>query len=804
MRGVVDDVQCSIRQLRRRPIASLTAMAILALGIGAGTALWVLVDGVLLRPLPLPSPERIVTLSEVDSEHPDARSRVSPATFTGWRESGDVFDELAASVGASYVLLTDTGPVQLAGRAVTPGFFNVIGVTPTIGRPFRDDDVVDGAAATVAIISSRLWRGRLGGVADPVGRRLELDGADLEVIGVLPENFWFPGDVDVWTPLAFPAEMTAPTASGARYLQVFGRLRPGLDLTTASRRMEVVASDIADRSPITAGWTVSVVRLADDLVDRYRTGLEVLAVVGLLVVLLVAVNVAALLLATLAARRPELALRAALGATPSRLWRQLATEHVVLAATAGAAGTAIAAWVLHLVVARAPLDLPRLDRVTMDGRAFAWGAIATVVAVVAMTVPVMLSGIRMASLADRLNDARGTISHTAQRRVRDLIVILQVAMTVVLVGAAVLSVRSVLSLASVDTGLVSDGVASVALSLPNIRYGDDTARRQLVENALGRLADDGRVTTAGATTNLPFSGSNMTFGVWPADQPPTAEHQIFAEYHSATPCYFRTVGLNPQLGRVFSQLDGPLDEPVALVNHTLARLLWPHGEAIGRMISLAYGDGQPRRVVGVVGDITHFGLDSGDRPEVYVPFAQQPWPFVSIVARSSSSTTGAGNAAVAAVQSVDPLLALEPPVALDDLISRSTAPYRFQMVILGAVALLAVLLAMIAIHGTVAWSIRQREHEVGIRLALGANPRDIAHLVILHGARLTLVGSAFGLVIAMAGAPVMRGLIFGVGSLDPIALVAAVGTAALAGLVAIVQPVRRVVRLEPEVLLREQ
>ncbi len=799
MSHFIQDLRFARRSLSRQPGWTLTVILTLALGIGTVTAIFSVVDAVLLRPLPFPDPERLVMVWESNLGKGWEQYRVSPPAFAEWRRDNEVFEGLAAVARNGFVVRLDDEPRAVHGLQVSPGFFRILGVAAAAGRTFLPGEEEPGQDGVVVVRHDFAQR-VFASAANAVGRDLVLDDETFTVVGVLPPGFELYEPAELFVPLGFPPQALGPGTRGARYLRVIGRLKEAVSLAGASTAMASLAERAAREDGV-EGWSVTLVPFHEQLVGESRPVLVLLLAAVVFVLLIACANVANLLLARSVSRQREMAIRGALGAGRQRLVDQLLTESMVLALAGGGLGALFAMWSVDVLVRWMPSSIPRLHEVAVDPRALGFTAVLTLaVGVLAGLVPAFSTA--RVELVGSLRES-GLAAAGSPFRLRRLLVVAETAISLVLLVCAGLMLRSFVQLRAVDPGFRPDA-ATISLFLPASRYAEAERKAAFERELLGRLRALPGVESAALGTNLPLSGSNMTFGFslpgepeFPAGDRPTAE------YHATSPHYFRTLGIPLRRGRSFSPDDGGDAPPVALVNAAFGRRFFPGRDPVGRRLATAY-DGVEREIVGVVGDVRHFGLDSGTQPEVYVPYAQNPWPFFTVVLRAAAGTTVSAAAWRDAVWEIDPSLPVEAIGSQEGQVAALLSPMRVQMVLLGLFGSAALLLTMLGLYGVISYSFRQRTREIGIRVALGALRRDILRHFLAQGLRLTLVGTAIGLLGSLAVTRLLSGFLYGVGPRDPMTFVGTAALVAAVGIVACWHPAERAASVDPVVALRTE
>ncbi len=808
--GLALDLRYAARALRRSPGFTTVAVLTLALGIGANTAIFGVVHSVVLAPLPFAAPERLVRVLGLDQGggHPP----VSPLDFQDFRAGSKSFAALAAlSTSPTTITSADREPEQLERASVSASFLPMLGVTPLAGRHFAPRDEVAEPAGEV-MLSEQLWRSRFGADLGVVGRTVILDGAAEMVVGIVPAAQRFPATTDVWSPIVIHGSLLEPPLRRVRYLRVYARLAPGATLASARTELQALAKRLAERYPSTnADLSADVVDLQTYLVgDLRRPFFILLGAVGL-VLLVACANVANLLLARAAGRAGEIAIRAAIGASRGRVVRQLVTESVLLALLGGALGVLLAVWGTRALASLAA-DLAFLQQVRVDRAALlATAAVTLVTGVLFGLVPAWQA--TRADLARSLRDGRRAGRSGASRRARRALVMAEMALSVVLLAGAGLLIRSFVALRAVDPGFRSDGVVTFDLSVRSGRPGQDKAalRRQFVAALLDRLREVPGARAAAVTSGLPLSGATFMYNFRILGRPGTDVANA-AEIRAVSPRYFETLGIRLVRGRPLSDADRQGAPPVMVVNEAFARRFLPGVDPLGQRLLIDYTpagrDGAA--IVAVVSDVKQYGLAAEPQPEFYVPFDQGPMGDFSVVVRADRSTASAASAASLlsaarrAVHELDPSLAVQRPRLLDDVIADSAARQRLYTVLLGLFAGAALLLAAVGVYGVVSYTVAQRAHEMGVRMALGARAADIARLVLGEGLGLTAAGLALGLAGALWATRLLRGLLYGVGPGDPVALLAGPAVLLVAGLAACWLPARRAARVDPTVAMRAE
>ena len=812
MDTILNDIRLALRRLRRTPGFTLVAVLTLALGIGANTAIFSVVNAALLRPLPYPDAQRIVRLYTTrDGGH----GTVSPPDFTDWRAQAGVFQHVAAlNSNSDFTLTGTTSPERVAGAQVTADFFSVLQTPPAIGRAFTQSDAVVGQDK-VAIVSYPLWQQRFGARSDIVGQSIELDGVRYTVVGVMPRGFAYPQEAKLWTPLAFTAE-DLTTQRGAHYLDVIARLRPGVTLEQAQAAMKAVAARLASQYPRTnKTWSAMVVPMRDALVGDVRPALLMLLGAVGLVLLIACVNVANLLLARSMSREREMAIRTALGSGRAAIVRGLLTESMLLAVLGGAAGLLVASWATSALVKLQPDAIRALGTVSIDGTVLAFTiALVLLTGLVFGLLPALqASGI--ADVSSRLRDSsRSTTGGREWWRARGVLVGVEMALAVMLLVGAGLLMRSFVRLVQTDPGFRTEHILTFNLSLPDARYPKPEQSEQFFKELLPEVRALPGVEAASAIFGMPLTDFSYQISVHEldgrvlpsdeADQLPSPQIRIVA------PDYFKVLGITVLRGRPITDVDNAAAPPAVVVNETTARLYWPGQEAVGRELTVgtSFGLGRGRvggTVVGVVADTKDFGPGEAAKPELFLSHSQVPVTFMSVAVRTASPNSEALLGSIRSrLHDIDPNIPIYQARTIDELLGESVAKPRFYMLLLGAFALCALVLATIGIYGVMSYVVGQRTHEIGVRMALGARGSQVLRDVVARGMRPAVAGLVAGLAGALVLTSVLSKLLYGVSATDPLTFVGVAVLLAAVALLANWIPARRAARVDPAIALRSE
>ncbi len=805
MENLIQDIRYGIRVLRNRPAFAIVAVLTLALGIGANTAIFSVVNGVLLQPLPYESPDELVMVwqdhTRVDGP---ADEWASPDNFFDWRDMNDVFTGIFVIGGFGPTLTGVAEPTMLTGAAVSHDAFRILGVEPVLGRGFLPEE--DAAASEpVVVLGHEFWQRQFNADESVVGTAIMLNGVPSTVVGVMPPGFAFPvvGGQDVFTPIGLDA--TNSCGRGCVTLRAVARMRDGVSIEQAQASMSALAAELEAEYPrANGGVGVYLEPLHERVVGSVRAGLWMLLGAVGCVLMIACANVANLMLARATGRRQEVAIRAAIGAGRARIVRQMLTESLLLAGGGAALGLLFALWATDLLVSLSPAGAPRLDQVGVDGSALMFTLVIAVATGLLFGVAPALRASRP-RLGDSLKDGGlGSGAGIGGLRLRGALVVVEVALAMTLLIAGGLLVRSFVTLINVDPGFEPDNLLTQQVFLPPTRYDGDVDMVGFVDEMLERASSLPGVTDAGMISTLPLAGGNEDAGFLIEDlpRPGQGERAPVAWQRRVSPGYLTGMKMRLVRGRWLDDTDRASAPPVVMVNEAAARRYWGERDPVGSRITF---DGQNwTEVVGIAADTRHFGMDQSERPAVYLPFAQSPRRFMSLVVRTDGDPLPLARAVQAEAWQIDPDLAFSGVATMQEVVDDAVAIPRLLTYVLGAFAAAAMALAAIGLYGVMSYSVSQRAREIGVRIALGAEPSDVLRFVVAGGMALLSVGILIGLAASLLLSRFFESLLFGISARDPYTF--AVVTAVLVGtaFVSCYLPALRASRVDPIIALRQQ
>ncbi len=801
------DLRHGIRALLKRPGFTLIAAFMLALGIGTNTAIFSVVNGVLLRALPYGEDERIVTLWQSDLKNGVEREETSPASFLDWRDQNQCFEAVSMAEPFGHSLIDYGEPESFRSWIVSSGFFEVLGANALHGRTFLPEEYQQ-SSSHVVVMGYGLWQRRFGGDSNIVGQSMVLNGQPHTIIGIMPPEFQFPPGRELWAPR--PQRERDPLIRGATYIKVVGRLKPGHSIEQAQQEMNAIAARQSEQYPQTHTDIGAVaLPLREYLFGPVRPALIMLFAAVSLVLLIACANVASLLLARATERQREFAIRSAMGASRFRLLRQLLTESLLLAIIGGLGGVLLAIWLIDLIVALGPGQLPRLNQINLNAGVLLFASVISVLTALLFGLAPAIE-VSRPDLQEVLKEGgRAATAGHGRQRFRNALIVAEVALSSVLLVGAGLLVRSFVALVEVDPGFAAE--KALALEVQLARRTPEQ-RMAFFDQTLEKISTLPDVQAAGATSALPFHDNqiitSISFGI-EGRPPSSAGDEQTAYLIATTPDYFRAIGVPLVRGRAFNQFDRADSAQVVLINDRMARRHWPTEDAVGKKISFAnslYAASTPPRItaeiIGVVGDALPTGFDSLPRPEIYLPYTQAPSGGMTFLVRTATDPNNLLSAVKEKIREVNRNQTFSSTYSLEQLVDKSIAERRFNLLLLASFALISLVLAGMGIYSLISFTTAQRTHEIGVRIALGAERGDVLKLIMGRGLKLTSIGLAVGLLSSLALTRLMSGLLFGVSVVDPVTFAITPALLAAVALAACYIPARRAMKVDPVVALR--
>jgi predicted permease len=813
MEMLLQDLRYGVRMLMRRRGFMAIAILALALGVGANTAIFSVVNAVLLRPLPFKDPGRLVFIHETVHRETVERRPASYPDFEDWRDQNQVFEQIAAYADGQRFTLTGAGTAdRIAGELVSASYFPLLGAQAARGRTFLAEEDRAADPQSVAVISHALWQQRFGADPNLLGQTIKLDDQDCVVVGIMPEGFkGVSSEAQIWIPMAsLAADRSSKVLQqrGSRWHQAIARLKPGVTLAEAQADMDAIAARISASNPRTNDKRgVLLVGARDDLFGDIRPALLVLLAAVGFVLLIACANVANLLLARAASRQKEIAIRTALGAGRLRLIRQFLTESVLLGLLGGACGLLLAVWGIDLLVALIPVQIPGFVKINMDASVLGFTLLISFLTGLAFGLAPALQASKL-DLNETLKDgSRGSTGGAGHNRIRRLLVIAEIALALVLLVGAGLMLKSFERLRAFNPGFKTDHVLTVRANLSTRKYKPDAAAA-FSERLVERIGNLPSVEAVGVGSDLPLDGSSSaTLGAIEGSAPGTAENEIRMYHHRVSPNFFATLGIPLITGRNFTPQDDGQAPPVVIISETMARRYWADENPLGKRITIREDkDGKPiwDQIVGVVGDVKYRTLirDQNKDPDIYLSFLQLPRLEFGVAVRTSLDPAALATTLRTEMQNLDPDLPISEIATMEQRLKDETAQSRFTTLLLGIFAFVAIVLAGVGIYGVMSYSVTLRTHEIGIRMALGAKQGDILRLVVGEGMALVGTGIVIGLTGAMMATRVLAAQLYSVSATDPATFVIVPLILAGVALAACFVPARRATKVDPMVALR--
>ncbi|HEX8144774.1 MAG TPA: ABC transporter permease [Pyrinomonadaceae bacterium] len=807
MGTLLQDLRYGVRMLMKNPGFSAVVVLALALGIGANSAIFSVVNALLLRPLPFDEPQQLMMVWGVSKNSGEGRLVLSVPDLSDLRAQSQTIEYLAPYNGSGTTLANGDETERIFGAVVPADLFPLLRVEPVLGRTFTREEDVPGGPPLV-VISQNLWQRSFGSDPKIVGKEIKMGGLGLTVIGVMPASFRFPiqGEKpDYWQPIASsPSYTAAKDIRGSRSLRVLARLKRGVTQAQAQSELASIARRLEEQYPDTnTGLTFNLTPLHEDIVGSVRPALLIILGAVAFVLLIACANVANLLLARSAARHKEIAIRTALGAGRLRIIRQLLTESLLLSVMGGGLGMLIAMWGIDLLVAASPANLPRIREIGLDAYVLGFTAAVSILTGILFGLVPALQSSRLDLTESLKEGGRGSTDGLRRNRVRSLLVISEVALSLVLLVGAGLLIRSFVSLLNTSPGFDADSILTVDIPLSRSKFPGGEQQSLYVQQLIERTREVPGVEAVAAVNILPLSGNarESSFTVEGRPVPPGQEPE--AQVSAVSPDYFRAMSIPLQRGRVFTERDRKDAPPVLIISESLARRNFPGEDPLGKRLLIDDAK-PPHEIIGIVGDVHHEGLETEAGPEYYLSYFQAPERLVNLVVRAAPPTDPASlqSAVRNAIKGVNSDQLIWQTKTMQQMLSESVARQRFNMMLLALFAALALFLATIGIYGVMSYSVTQRTHEIGIRIALGAQARDVLRMVVRQGMTLTLVGVCLGLLAAFAVTRVMTSLLYGVTATDALTFAAVSVLLAGIALLACLIPARRATRVDPMVALR--
>jgi putative ABC transport system permease protein len=808
MKTFLQDLKYGARVLWKSPGFTFIAVIALALGIGANTAIFSAVNTLIMRPLPYRNAERLVMVWEYNRTRNQHQNVINPGNYLDWRDQSKVFEEIAAFYDARVNLTGKEEPVELPVQAATTNLFATLGVEPIKGRSFTEEDVT--SDANPVILSYNLWQTRFGSDPKIVGQSITLNGKEATVIGVLPAGFqWFvkKGSLtgkpaELWFPVGFTE---SESLRKGRYMSAVARLKPGVTREQAQAEMNIIGSRLEQQyAKFNTGWGVELVPLREQFVGEIRPALWILLGAVGFVLLIACANVANLLLARAAARHREIAIRTALGANRLRVIRQLLTESLLLSALGGVVGLMLAWWGIGVLTAFSPPDMVSLEKISINPTVLAFTMAVSFLTGIIFGIAPALEATRLNTSEMLKEGGKSTAGSPRVRRLRAAFVIAEIALSLVLLIGAGLMVKSLLRLQSVNPGFEADNLLTMRVILPGSKYKEDAQRIAFFQQAVERIKALPGVKSAGAVSFLPFTGLGAATGFKIEGRPDAGPGQkLVTDVRVADENYFRAMSIPVISGRTFNADEETEKRHVVVINETLARKYFAGEDPVGKRLTIDMTDSPvPTEVIGVVGDVKHMSLDTETKAMVYWPHPELAYSGMTIVIRTTNDPLQLAAPAQAAIQAIDPNQPVSDIRTMNQLLAESVARARFNTLLLGLFSAVALVLAAVGIFGVISYSVTQRTHEIGIRMALGASASDVLSMIVRQGMMLAIIGVGLGLLAAFALTRLMQSLLFEVSASDPLTFAFVSLLLASVAFLACYIPARRATRVDPMTALR--
>jgi putative ABC transport system permease protein len=809
METLLQDIKYGARVLIKSPGFTIVAVLALMLGIGANSAIFSVVNTILIRPLPYKDPDQLVLINH---NYPklDLKASVSNPGYVHYRDNAKSFSSVAALDGWRVNLTGDGEPEQLQGSAVTPNLFSTLGATPAQGRIFTDEEAQPGRNHVV-VLSDGFWRKRYAGDKNVVGRNITLNGESYNVVGIMPPSFQFGRELgrnmDIWSPLAFTPEELSPSNFTYEHLVVLARLKPDVSFKQAQAEMDSIAANIRReymKGEDASQWGLTLDSLNELIVGDIKPALLVLLAAVAFVLLIACANVANLMLARGAGRQKEIAIRTALGANRFRVIRQLLTESILLSLVGGGLGLLMAMWGVDLLLKMNAEKIPRAYEISLDSNVLLFTVgVSLLTGIVFGLVPAFQSS--KVDLNDTLKEGGRTGIGIMRAGLRNGLVVAEVAMAIVLLVGAGLLIRSFMRLQHVNPGFEPRNLLVLQLSLPDFKYKEPQQKNAFFEQLLAQVRTLPGVKNAAAVSVLPMSGNNES-GSFQIQGKPVADNEMspHGDRWAATANYYETMNIPLVKGRYFTERDNADAPGVAIIDETMARKYWPNEDPIGQRITFEGGRDNPRwrEIVGIVGHVKHKGLEGESRVQYYIPYKQRPRSGMFVVVQTAGDPTSLAGSVRGAIASIDKDLPVFRVSTMDKLVADSLTQRRFAMLLLGLFAFVALALAVVGIYGVMSYMVAQRTNEIGIRMALGAQLADVLKMVIGQGMVPVLIGVCLGVAGAFAATRLMASLLYGVTATDPLTFVGVPLLLAGVALLACLIPARRATKVNPMTALR--